>query len=213
MVKTIERKRLKPISVTTDGLDTVRKAFEAIFPNIIIQRCLFHIKLQGRKWLRIPPRTKPVKDLSLLVNRLVSIDTERQKSQFIQDYNKLVLKHRNYFKELSKKLTIDNYRNNIRYNKDFEFNKEEYNPIKDTLRIKTSTEKDLDKAYRIIKLAYPEMFHYLKDNNIAKTTSPLEGYFKQIQKLKGFDHNGLTKDNLFKLIEHKIAYDFNKKSE
>ncbi len=209
-LKELKRNGLEPKSVTIDGLITVRKAFKTVFPEIIIQRCLFHIKLQIIAWIRIPPKTEPGRDLVNLIKGLTSINTTRQKSLFIQAYNNLILKHRQCFKELNNKIYTDNFRKHINYNKS---NKDKYNSRKDITKIRTSTERDLIKAYNLIKTAYPNMFHYLKDNNIPITTSPLEGYFKQIQKLKGFDHCGLTKDNLFKLIEHKITYDFNKKNE
>ncbi len=210
-LRQLKKDGLEPISVTTDGKPTVIKAFKMVYPNIITQRCLVHIQRQIKSWVRIPPKTEPGKDLSLLINKLPYINTIKQKSLFIQEYNGLISKHKNYFIDLSKKLTINNYRDNIQYNKDFKFNKEVYDPIKDALRIKTSTEKDLDKAYKLVKTAYSEMFHYLRDKNIAKTTNSIEGYFKKIQKIKGFDHCGLVEEHLFKLIEYKVVYDFNKK--
>lgn len=68
-------------------------------------------------------------------------------------------------------------------------------------------ERDLKRAVSVMRYALPDLFHYIDDPNIAKTTSGLEGYFKQIQNIRGFRHNGLTEEHLFNFIKWKIFYD------
>lgn len=68
-------------------------------------------------------------------------------------------------------------------------------------------ESDTLKAYQLMYYALPNCFKYTKDSRIAKTTSALEGYFKQVQRVKGFQHNGLTEEHLFQFLGWKIYYD------
>ena len=58
--------------------------------------------------------------------------------------------------------------------------------------------KDLKRTATLIKNALPNMFHYIKDQNIAPTTNYLESYFSQF-KHQYRCHRGLTE-------KHKIQY-------
>lgn len=68
-------------------------------------------------------------------------------------------------------------------------------------------EGDLIRAYQLIQHALPNCFQYLEDPGIARTTSPLEGYFKQVQKIRGFTHNGLTEKHLFQFLMWRLYFD------
>ncbi len=68
-------------------------------------------------------------------------------------------------------------------------------------------QSDVLKAYTLIGNALPQTFTYLTDSAIAPTTSALEGYFKQVQKIKGFIHNGLTRPHLFQFLCWRIYFD------
>ena len=59
---------------------------------------------------------------------------------------------------------------------------------------------DLKKATTLIDNAYKNMWHYLKDEKIPKTTNKLEGYISELKQQYG-KHKGLSKrnrDNYFK---------------
>ena len=58
--------------------------------------------------------------------------------------------------------------------------------------------KDLKRTASLINNAIPDMFHYLDDSNIHKTSNALEGYFSRL-KADYRRHRGLTQ-------EHKIQY-------
>lgn len=57
---------------------------------------------------------------------------------------------------------------------------------------------DLKRATALINNALPNMFHYLKDHNIAATTNLLESFYSQL-KHHYRSHRGLTE-------KHKISY-------
>jgi len=58
--------------------------------------------------------------------------------------------------------------------------------------------KDLKKTMTLIYKALPDMFHYLSDKNIRKTTNTLESFYSRL-KADYRKHRGLTE-------EHKISY-------
>ncbi|MBU0744738.1 MAG: transposase [Gammaproteobacteria bacterium] len=58
--------------------------------------------------------------------------------------------------------------------------------------------KDLKRTISLINNALPNMFHYLKDRNIHKTSNALEGFYSRL-KSDYRRHRGLTQ-------EHKIKY-------
>ncbi len=58
--------------------------------------------------------------------------------------------------------------------------------------------KDLKKTMALINNAMPDMFRYLTDNNIQKTTNSLEGFYSRL-KADYRQHRGLTE-------RHKISY-------
>jgi transposase-like protein len=53
---------------------------------------------------------------------------------------------------------------------------------------------DLKHARSMLLSALPDMFHYLNDPNITKSTNALEGYFSRL-KQKYLQHRGLVKPN------------------
>jgi transposase-like protein len=75
------------------------------------------------------------------------------------------------------------------------------------LDTKDKVESDLAKCFSLLDNSLKYLDPFLIDGNIARTTSPLEGYNKKIQDIRGFRHNGLTKDHLVKFIIHKIHHD------
>ena len=53
---------------------------------------------------------------------------------------------------------------------------------------------DLRRARSMLLSALPDMFHYLSDPNIPKSTNPLEGYFARLKR-RYYQHRGLTKQH------------------
>lgn len=68
------------------------------------------------------------------------------------------------------------------------------------LNRQNTLERDLLRSISLIRCALPDMFYFISDTNIATTTSGVEGYFKQIQNIRGFRHSGLTESHLIKFI-------------
>jgi len=167
-----------PIAVTVDGRESIQICFEKYFKNIIVQRCLFHIKSQIYAWVRIPPRNDFGKELVSIVNQIMSIESPKQVKLFDKAIVNFTKKWETEIEEFYKLADIDKYR----YRKEY----------------------DLTKCLSLLKNARKNMFQYLKDPNIARTTSGLEGFNKQISKIKSFDHNGLKKEHLEMFLKHYV---------
>lgn len=173
-LRKLKTQGLEPIAVTTDGLRAGVYSFRTVWPDILTQRCLFHVKLQITAWARIPPRTELGKDLTEYVNQLFYVTDQDKADRFYLGYQDIVKRHQGTIQNLDRNRTLD---------------------------------RDLLRAVSVIQYALPSLFHYINDPNIAKTTSGLEGYFKQIQNIRGFRHNGLTEEHLFDFLKWKICLD------
>ncbi len=83
--KDLAVKGLAPISATVDGNPAIKLALKRIWPDIIIQRCLVHIRRQGLSWCRHFPTRTDAKYLRSLFLKTAAINNQDEKDQFLQD--------------------------------------------------------------------------------------------------------------------------------
>lgn len=74
---------VSPRSCTVDGLPAVIRALTYIWPDIIIQRCLFHIQRQGLRWCRSYPKTTEGRKLRSLFLSMMNISTFEERDNFL----------------------------------------------------------------------------------------------------------------------------------
>ena len=74
---------VSPRSFTVDGLPAVIRALAYVWPDIIIQRCLFHIQRQGLRWCRSYPKTTEAKKLRSLFLSMMNISTFEERDNFL----------------------------------------------------------------------------------------------------------------------------------
>lgn len=150
-------------SITCDGHKALLKAIRKVYPDILIQRCLVHIKRQSQTWLTACPKAPVTQALLHLANRITSLKTYEQSNQWLADIY--------HWYERSK----------------IYVNEKAYNP--DTGRF-WYRHKMLHQTTSLIIKAIPNMFHYLDDPQIPNTTNRLESFFGHLkQKLE--IHRGL----------------------
>ena len=77
---------LQPAAITIDGNTSVTRALKAVWPDIIIQRCITHIQRQGLSWLRRYPKLEASKDLREILLTLTNVKEERGRELFIKDF-------------------------------------------------------------------------------------------------------------------------------
>lgn len=158
----LKKAGLLPVSITMDGNTQIIRAIKETWPNCVVQRCLYHIKHQGEKWLRRYPRTDLAKDLKKVLSSLCSIRTVQDKEQFIISFTCWLVYYQTQIK---------------------------------LLRSKDKVESDIIRGYRLVQNALPDMFHYLDNPAISKTSNGLEGYFSHLKKHYR-QHAGLTANHL-----------------
>lgn len=161
----LKEQGLDPRAITMDGHRFVIKAILDVWPDMLIQRCLYHIQRQGLQWLRTYPKTEAGKKLRIILKFVTQIKTEEEKVAFITLYKLWHQKYKKFIKALPRN---------------------------------SAAHIDLKKAMGLINNALPDMFHYIKDPNIAPTTNLLENFYSRL-KHNYRSHRGLTE-------QHKISY-------
>ncbi len=163
----LKEKGLNPHYITMDGEQSVIRAINEIWPQMKIQRCLYHIQREGMRWLRTKPKIQAGRDLRCLLKTLCRINSFDGRDKFITSYKKWIDQHKVFVMSLPKK--------NISF-------------------------KDLKKAMTLITNASPNMFHFLTDKNIPKTTNTLESFFSRL-KADYKQHRGITEESKIKYLK------------
>jgi hypothetical protein len=165
-------------SITTDGHKSVLKAIKKSLPDVIVQRCLVHIQRMCLLWLTRYPKHTAGQELRSLILMLLKIKTHNDKIYWINLFNEWYKAHKSH---------ID---------------KRTYNP--DTGKY-WYTHKLLRRSHQVIKRALPNMFHYLENPAIPKTTNGIEGYFSHLKNHLDL-HRGLTPKNRINFIKWYIHF-------
>ena len=96
----LKEKDLIPLFVTMDGHIQVMRALREVWPQVTLQRCLYHIQRQGLSWLRTFPKTQAGRDLRRLLLDICDIKTVKERDDFIKSYKRWLLKYRTFVKSL-----------------------------------------------------------------------------------------------------------------
>ena len=99
-LKTLKEKGLNPTHIVVDGERSVMRALKDTWPNIVIQRCLYHIQREGMRWLRTYPRTIAGKELRYLLGTLCTTRTVKERDQFINTFSLWIKTYRDFLKTL-----------------------------------------------------------------------------------------------------------------
>lgn len=89
-----------PKAVMIDGHHAVIRALKDTWPQVLIQRCLFHIQRQGLQWLRTKPKTEAGRTLRVLIHSVGTLHTKDDMSRFIANYNAWSSLYRSFVKQL-----------------------------------------------------------------------------------------------------------------
>jgi len=167
----IKNNGFNPKSFTLDGNPQVIKTVKAIWPGIIVQRCLVHVQRQGLMWCRRFPKRTDAKHLRELFKQVTYINTCKERDKFISG---------------------------------LESWEQKYGCRLDSKPERGKVFSDVKRARSMLLKALPDMFHYLDDPDIPKTTNGLEGYFSRL-KQNYRNHRGLKPEkraNYFKWFFH-----------
>ena len=155
-------------SITCDGhraiLKAVRKAFKG---QVALQRCLVHIQRMSRIWLTQEPKSSAGRDLLAITQQIHKIDSEEKRQYWLRALYDWDITYTEFIKELS------------------------INPLTGHVWYK---HKMIRRVRRLLINAIPDMFHYLDDCEIPKSTNALESFFGHLKDNLSV-HRGLTYRN------------------
>jgi hypothetical protein len=170
-------------SVTCDGLNNILKAVKKASPNTVIQRCLAHIQRECLTWLTRHPQTEAGVSLRLIIKRLYTIDNREKWGYWVVDLVRWYERHKDFVNQKTFKDDTGRY---------------------------WFTHKSVRKAFIHIKRALPDMFHYLDNPRIPKTTNGLESFFGHLKQNISL-HRGLSKAHYRNYIKWYLFYKSNEK--
>ena len=154
-------------SITCDGHKSILKAIRNVCAHVILQRCLVHIQRECRLWLTTHPKSFPGLSLLAIVNKLHTISSHQQSQEWMMDIYNWHTIHKDYIQL-----------------KSFSVNTKRY----------WFKHKMVRKAFVHIKNALPNMFEFLFNKRVPKTTNGLESFFGHL-KSHLLLHRGLTKEH------------------
>lgn len=165
-------------SITCDGHKSLLKAIRTVCKEVTVQRCIIHIQRMCRIWLSAKPKSEAGIELRQIVSKLHLINTQDEKGYWIVTLVKWYEKHESFV------------------------NQRTYNP--ETGRF-WYTHKMVRRSFTVIRKALPDMFHYLDNPMIPKSTNGLESFFGH---LKGnLDvHRGLSFEHRKSFIRWYLYY-------
>lgn len=154
-------------SITCDGHRAILKAISKVCTDVKLQRCIIHIQRMCRIWLSANPKSSAGIDLRRIISKLHLIKSEIEKQIWLREL-------------------VDWYE---RY-QDF-VNEKSYNPETGRYWYK---HKMVRRSFTVIRKALPNMFHYLENPKIPKSTNGLESFFGHLKSNLRI-HRGLSKQH------------------
>jgi hypothetical protein len=152
-------------SITCDGHAAILKAIRKVFKKkIIVQRCVVHIQRMSRIWLTKQPQSFAGRELLKITQQISSITTVTQKLYWLRALYDWDLTHREFIQEKS------------------------VNPLTNRTWY---MHKMVRRVRHLLIRAFPDMFHYLDNPKIAKSTNALESFFGHLKDNLSI-HRGLT---------------------
>jgi AraC-like DNA-binding protein len=154
-------------SITCDGHKAQLKAIRKVCKQVTLQRCVVHVQRMCQIWLRMRPKTEAGIELRAIVTQLHRINTTLKRDYWIVSLVHWYEKHKDFINEKTVNLESGRY---------------------------WYKHKMVRRSFIVIKKALPDLFHYLDNPKIPKSTNGLESFFGH---LKGHlnVHRGLSKEH------------------
>ena len=153
-------------SITCDGHKALLKAIRRACSQVTVQRCLVHIQRMCRIWLTMRPKSQAGIELRAIVGRLHKITTHDQRDYWLASLVKWHTQYECYLKEKAYS-QAGNY---------------------------WYKHKLLRRSFTVIRRALPDMFHYLDNSRIPKSTNGLESFFGHLKSHVTL-HRGLSRQH------------------
>lgn len=141
-------------SITCDGHKSLLKAIRKVSKVVIAQRCLVHIQRMCQIWLSSSPKSQAGIELRKVVLELNRINTAEQRDYWIVSLFRWHEQYRDFIAEKSFNEATGRY---------------------------WYTHKMVRRSFSVIRKALPNMFHYIDNNRIPKSTNGLESFFGHLK--------------------------------
>jgi hypothetical protein len=152
-------------SITCDGHKAILKAIKKACKDVMLQRCIIHIQRMCRIWLSSKPKSEAGIELRKVISKVHLIETEADKQYWLKDLVDWHEKHGSFV------------------------NQKTYS--KETGRY-WYTHKMVRRSFTVIRKALPNMFLYLENPRIPKSTNGIESFFGHLKDNLRI-HRGLSK--------------------
>ncbi len=166
-LETLKAIGIRVESVTSDGEPNIIRAVKYAYPYASRQRCLAHIERECLGWLTQNPKTSAGIKLRSIACMIGYIKTHNDARGWIKDLKEWHDEYEEFIKEKS---------------------------ISPTTGERTYTHENVRKAYLHMYRAIPDMFRFLDNPRIPKTTNALESFFGHLKDHMRL-HRGLSFDH------------------
>lgn len=143
----MKRSGVEPSVVVCDGQRGLLKAIAETWPTARVQRCLIHVCRQAISWTTKRPKTKAGQELLMLIRALPHVRTRRQKRRWVQSFRYWKRRHHRFLAERT-------YGTNGRW---------------------WHTHRKLRAVRSLITNAVPDLFRFVSDPTIPRTSNHVEG--------------------------------------
>lgn len=151
-------------SITCDGQRSMLKAIREVLPEVQLQRCIVHIQRDCKTWLSKNPQSEAGFKLKQITAKLHLINTHYQKSFWLLELHLWHEQFRDFINQKSFNIETGRY---------------------------WYTHKMVRRSFMSIKRALPNMFLYLDNPKIPKSTNALESFFGHMKNHINI-HRGLS---------------------
>lgn len=165
-------------SVTSDGGANIIKAVRKACPNATRQRCLAHIQRECLTWLTKHPKSEAGQSLRRIVTLICKIQTRNDMLYWKQMLSEWHSRHVGYLNDKT---------------------------VSEASHVEWFTHKMVRKAYVHIRRALPDMFRFLDNPRIPKTTNALESYFGHLKENISL-HRGLSQKHFRNYVRWYIYF-------
>lgn len=148
----LKQEGYEPSVIISDGRASIIKAAKEVYPNVPLQRCLFHIVHQAKKWLTRNPKTAAAQSLKVLTSSLMSIHSFEMAKAWNDAFDVWQLGYIDKVKERS--YPSDPTTSNKKW---------------------WYTHRNLRRTWTLLKNAQPNIWTFLRHPNCPRTTNALEG--------------------------------------
>lgn len=173
------------IGITTDGGDNIVRAVQYVFPDVPRQRCVVHVQRECLGQITQRPRSPEAKLFRNMVQQLSIVRTVNDKLWWLNVYANWVEENKEYI-----------FQKGVVY-----YSHQEY-----------YVHNDLRKAYIHLKRALPNLFTYIDNPGVPKTTNALEAFFGHI-KDQIRSHRGLAESRVDNFIKWFLFFNDEKKKK